>query len=384
VDCGLRWALGGRSRAKLEAVRDGLSEETGVDASSLPLKVGDGLDPTFLQSLAQITRVVCTTVGPYCRYGSPLVEACARAGTDYCDLTGEAHWMAQMIQRHEGAARESGARIIHNCGFDCIPSDLGTFFVQREMNERHGVAAPRIHLGVVGFAGGASGGSVASGIAMMEDAARDRSHLHVMREPYSLNPEGERHGPDERERLGARYDPIFGQWTAPFIMATLNTKVVRRTNALLDYPYGRDFRYREATLVGKGSLSAVKAAASAAAMGAGMGAMTIGPLRRLLARRLPPPGQGPSKAQQERGFFDLLLIAEHPSEPAKRLEARVTGDRDPGYGSTSKMLAESAVCLARDEIPERGGFWTPASGLGPPLLERLQKSAGLTFSVLKD
>ncbi|MEN8161595.1 MAG: saccharopine dehydrogenase, partial [Myxococcota bacterium] len=207
--------------------------------------------------------------------------------------------------------------------------------------------------------------------------------MRIMNDPYGLNPEGERQGPDSAEGFGVRFDDQFDQWTAPFVMAPLDTKVVRRTNALLGYPYGRDFCYGEATLMGKGGLAAAKAVATAVGTVATMGAMAIGPLRRLLASRLPQPGEGPSKEKRERGYFDLRLIADHPSDPGKQLRGRVTGDRDPGYGSTSKMLAESALCLARDEIEERGGFWTPASAMGVPLLERLQKSAGLTFEILE-
>jgi short subunit dehydrogenase-like uncharacterized protein len=377
----LRWALGGRNQAKLERVRDELAKQCGVDASTLPIVVGDSDDEVFLAELAARTKVICTTVGPYAKYGSKLVAACAAAGTHYCDLTGEVHWMQRMIESHEDAARASGARIVFNCGFDCIPSDLGVYFLQREMREREGVPCSHVQLRVKGFSGAASGGTIASMLGMMEEAEKDPSVMRAMNEPYSLNPKDLRSGPDSAESMAPRYDKDFEQWTAPFVMAGINTKVVRRSNALLDYAYGKNFRYDEAVLTGAGPTGFAKAAATAAGTVATMGAMAIGPLRRLVSGRLPQPGDGPTQEQREKGYFDLLLRGEHPSDPSKTLRGRVQGDRDPGYGSTSKMLAESALCLARDELSVGGGMWTPASAMGDPLLERLAKSAGVTFTL---
>jgi short subunit dehydrogenase-like uncharacterized protein len=381
VSGGLRWALGGRNAAKLASVRDELAREAGADAGALPILVGDGDDARFLGELARRTRVVCTTVGPYAKYGSKLVAACAEAGTDYCDLTGEIHWMQRMIAAHQGAAAASGARIVFCCGFDCIPADLGAFFLQREMRARHGVACARIQFRVAGFRGGASGGTVASMLNMQEEAARDPSVMTAMREPYSLNPPGEQRGPDGPERLGPRWDPDFRQWTAPFMMAGIDTKIVRRSNALLGWAYGREFRYDEAMLMGAGPLGFAKAWSTSAGSAAMMGALSAGPLRRAIAPRLPQPGDGPSKEVRERGYFEILLRGEHPSDAAKALRARIHGDRDPGYGSTSKMLGESAVCLAQDALPAAGGCWTPASAMGDALLARLPKNAGVDFTI---
>ncbi len=377
----LRWALAGRNGSKLESVRDAIAQETGTDASALPILVGDSDDEGFLAALADRTRVVCTTVGPYAKYGSKLVAACATRGTAYCDLTGEVHWMQRMIEAHEDAALESGARIVFNCGFDCIPSDLGAFFLQREMQQRHGVACSRIQFRVKGFSGGASGGTIASMLNMMEESERDPSVMRAMTEPYSLNPKDQRSGPDAAERVSPSYDENFGEWTAPFVMAGINTKVVRRTNALLDYAYGKDFGYDEAVLMGAGPGGFVKAAGTAAGTAAMMGGMSIGPLRRFASSRLPQPGDGPSKAQREKGYFDILLRGEHPTDASKTLRGRIRGDRDPGYGSTSKMLAESALCLARDEVSVGGGFWTPASAMGEALLVRLSENAGVSFTL---
>ena len=376
-----RWALGGRSRAKLESVRDAIALETGADASGLPIVLGDANDVVSMAALARRTRVVCSAVGPYALYGSKLVAACASAGTHYCDLTGEVFWMRRMIDAHQESAARSGARIVHTCGFDCIPADLGTFFVQREMKERHGVPAKHVKLRVVGFSGGGSGGTMASGLNMIEEASRNPEVRRVNDDPYGLNPQGMREGPDGPDTLAPEFDDDFDQWTGPFIMAAVDTRVVRRTNALLGYPYGRDFLYDEAMLMGRTLGGLAKAAGLATALGVGMGAMKLGPVRRLAARRMPAPGEGPSKEKREAGYWDLRLLAEHPDDRAKNVRARLTGDRDPGYGSTSKMLGESAVCLALDPLDCPGGFWTPASAMGEPLLARLQKSAGVTAEI---
>ncbi len=375
---GLRWAIGGRNQQKLERVRDELAEETGVDCDALPILVGDGDDGAFLQSLALRTKVVCTTVGPYAKYGSKLVEACASTGTDYCDLTGEVHWMARMIEAHADAAEASGARIVFTTGFDCIPSDLGVYFTQREMIAREGAPASQIELRVAVFNGGASGGTIASMLTMLEEAGEDPQVMRVMNEPYSLNPKDRQTGPDAAENLAPRYDEAFGQWVAPFVMAGINTKVVRRSNALLDFRYGRDFRYDEAMLMGSGPAGMATAGATAFGSAATMGVMSIGPLRRMISGQLPQPGDGPTREQQERGSFDLLLRA--TSADGVELRTRVRGDRDPGYGSTSKMLAESALCLARDELVAAGGMHTPASAMGDALLARMP-AAGVTFEV---
>ena len=375
---GLRWGLGGRNREKLEQTRAAIARETGLDASGIPLLVGDGQDAAFLDDLTRRTRVVCTTVGPYAKYGSKLVAACAANGTDYCDLTGEVHWMQEMIEAHQDAAVRSGARIVFTCGFDCIPSDLGAFFLQHEMQRRHGVRCARIELRVKGFSGGASGGTIASMLNMLEEAAEDPRVRRAMSEPYSLNPKGERSGPDGPESTAPRYDQHAGQWLAPFVMATINTKVVRRSNALLGFAYGRDFRYDEAMWMGAGPLGFAKAAGLSAASLAMQTTMSIAPLRRALSGSLPEPGDGPDRAKREAGYFDLRLRGE--SADGHVLHARVAGDRDPGYGSTSRMLGESAMCLARDELAVGGGLATPASVLGHAMLARMPR-AGVTFQI---
>ncbi len=378
ADGAFRWALGGRNRGKLEAVRDDL----GPAASQVPLVVGDNDDDSFLAELVSRTKVVCTTVGPYARYGSKLVAACVESGTHYCDLTGELQWIRRMIDQHSATAEKSGARIVHSCGFDCIPSDIGAFFLHQEMRKTHGVACRHIKYRVKGFRGGMSGGTVASMFEMMAEAGRDKRIRTLLADPYGLNPEGERNGPDGPDRIKPSYDDDFESWTGPFVMAALNTRVVRRSNALMDYSYGRDFGYDEAVLTGGGPAGLAKAAGVAAGLSGSMIAGAIGPVRKVLGRFVPQPGEGPSKELRESGYFDIELLAVHPQDRDKNLRARVYGDRDPGYGSTAKMLGESAACLALDDLVVGGGFWTTAAATGEPLLGRLNANAGVTFSIL--
>ncbi|MFK7898995.1 MAG: trans-acting enoyl reductase family protein [Myxococcota bacterium] len=378
LDAGLRWGIAGRSAEKLNRIKGELSKETGLDASAIPTWVGDSQDEAFLEELCGQTKVICSTVGPYAQYGSKLVATCVEKGISYCDLTGEVHWMKEMIETHQEAAEESGARIVFNCGFDCIPSDLGVYFLQKEMRARHDATCAEINLRVKGFSGAASGGTIASMLGMLEEAEGNPEVQRAMSAPYSLNPEGEQWGPDRAERSSPAFDADLQQWTAPFVMATINTKVVRRSNALLDYAYGEEFRYDEAMLTGRGPAGLAKAAAMSVGSGVMTAAMSLGPLRRFAADRVPQPGDGPSADEREAGYFDLRLRGR--SQDGIVLRARVRGDRDPGYGSTSRMLAESAVCLAQDDLEVEGGLWTPASAMGDALLERLPK-AGVTFEI---
>ena len=381
ADGDLRWAIGGRSREKLERLRTEIGDATGIGAADLPLVVGDSREPGGLDDLTKRTRVVCSTVGPYALYGTPLVEACVANGTHYCDLTGEVHWMQQMIETSQRDAVASGARLVFTCGFDCIPADVGTWFMHREMRDRHGVPCASVAFRVAGASGGASGGTIASVFAMMEAAAENPDVKRAMEEPYSLNPLGQRFGPDKAERTMPWFDDGFDQWVAPFTMATIDTKVVRRTNALLGHPYGEDFRYDEGVLCGAGPLGRAKATATGVGSMVGTAALSIGPLRRQLAGRVPQPGSGPSREKQEKGYFDIRFRGTHPTDDGIELWGRVRGDRDPGYGSTAKMLVESALALAEDELDVGGGFWTPASAMGDQLLARLPEHAGVTFSI---
>lgn len=370
----IRWALAGRSRDKLERVRDELSAME-PSAKELPLVVGDSQDRAAMDALARRTRVVCTTAGPYALYGSELLGACAEQGTDYCDLTGETHWVRKMIDAHHARAVETGARIVPSCGFDSIPSDLGVLLLHEHLAAR-GKRLAEVQYRVLRMKGGPSGGTIASGL---DTAARmlDPTVRRVLADPYGLNPEGVRGSAEERDSLRPRRDPETGRWLAPFFMAMVNTRVVRRTNALLDFPYGRDFRYDETVDVGAGLAGLTRAAATSTGLTLS-GLMALAPVRKLATRFLPAPGEGPSREQRENGSFEIALLGR--STEGERLRARVGARQDPGYGATSWMLAESALCLAEDELPRRGGLLTPASCMGMKLVERL-RAAHITFQV---
>ena len=374
----LRWAIAGRSENKLKAVRAGL----GAGAENLPLIVTDADDDAALEALCADTQVVASTVGPYALYGSKLVHACAETGTDYCDLSGEVQWIARMIAAHEDSARKTGARIVHSCGFDSIPSDFGTWFLQQRARERLGAPCARVKLRMRNARGGFSGGTAASLMNAMREAG-DPVARHLMTDPYSITPGDSGARPRQPEIRFFEYDDDARSWIAPFVMAAVDARVIHRTNALADNAYGTDFVYDEATLTGAG----VKGCATAVAMSAGiegfMLAAALPPSRWLLEKFvMPKPGKGPSPEAQEKGSFDLRLFG--IAKDGSVLRAKVTGDRDPGYGSTAKMLGEATACLALD-VPKTalsGGFWTPATALGDRLLARLTAHAGLTFEML--
>ena len=369
TDGNFKWAIAGRNPDKLAGL--GIPENRTL--------LADSNDKESMAQLVQKGRVVLTTVGPYARYGNTLVEACTKHGTHYCDLTGEVYWMRAMIESFNSMAKESGAKIVHTCGFDSIPSDLGAYFLQKAMIAKFGVPANHIKYRSVAFKGGVSGGTADSMIAMMEKAEEDPTVISIGEDPYALNFLGR--GPDSGDIATAFYDDDFEAWVAPFIMAQINTRVVRRTNELLDYRYGKDFRYDEGTLTSKGPGGFLGANAAALGFKAVNRLSAMKPTRSLLQRLIPKPGEGPSEEIITTGFFKIELLAKHPTDQTKNLKATVTGDQDPGYGSTAKMLAESALALAQDDLPVQGGFWTPASAMGDALLERLPNNAGVNFTL---
>lgn len=371
----LRWAMAGRNRAKLAAVRALIGAPV-----SLPLLTADARDARALADLVRQAKVVVTTVGPYQRHGEALITACAEAGTDYVDLCGEPLWMAQMIPRLQAPAAASGARIVFSCGFDSIPFDLGVVFLQAEAQRRFGLPLQRVHGRVRRMQGGVSGGTVASLMATLELTGRDSDQARLLADPFALTP-GFR-GPMQPEGDSARYDPLARSWTGPFVMATINTKNVHRTNALRGHPWGRDFAYDERMLLGDGTAGRRKAWLLAAASRVQGALLGFGPSRALLGRlALPQPGQGPSRAQREAGCYDLLFIGQ--TVDGRTLRASVQGDRDPGYGSTSRMIAEAALCLV-DDLPREataGGVWTPGAAMGLALVRRLEAHTGLRFQI---
>lgn len=378
---GLRWAIAGRSQAKLEELRDAL----GPAAGKLPIIVADAADDRALRSMCEGTRVVVSTVGPYALYGEPLVRACVETATDYCDLSGEPQWIRRMIDTYEAAARRSGARIVHCCGFDSIPFDLGVFFLQREARARFGKPCSRVKMRVKGMSGGMSGGTAASMMNAFKELAASPELRKQLANPYSLCPKGYGSKVRQPNVKFAEYDRDFGGWVAPFVMAALNVRIVHRTNALSRNAYGTDFRYDEAVFTGRGLRGRAFAAAIASGIGGLAVAASIGPLRSALQRFvLPSPGTGPSPKQQKHGYFDLRFLGQ--TDDGRVIRAKVTGQGDPGYGSTSKMLGQAAACLARDVPQSRvsGGFWTPATIFGDALVERLEKHSGMRFKVLED
>ena len=356
---GVRWAMGGRSAGKLAAVRD----EVGAPGDT-PLVVTDSADGASLQALIAQTRLVLTTVGPYQLYGNELVAACAAAGVDYVDLCGEPAWMRKMIDAHEAGAKTSGARIVFSCGFDSIPFDLGVLLLQNEMKARFGTTANRVRGRVRKMKGTFSGGTAASLKATMAAAMGDPAVMDLLRNPFSLTPGFE--GPRQPSGNKPMLEESLGVWVAPFVMAAINTRNVHRSNYLLQHAYGVDFVYDEMMITGAGEKG--QAFANAVAADKSLG-----------AEGGPQPGEGPSRAEREAGFYDLLFIGEDAA--GHSLRVGVKGDRDPGYGSTSKMIAESAVCLQQDAAATAGGIWTPGAAMGLPLMARLQKNAGLSFAV---
>lgn len=360
ADGGLRWAMGGRSLTKLQQVRD----EIGAPAST-QLITAKAEDPVALRALVSRTRVVLTTVGPYQFYGSDLVAACAETGTDYVDLCGEPTWMRHMIDAHEATARRTGARIAFSCGFDSIPFDLGVWAVQKAVKERFGRPAPRVKGRIKVLKGNFSSGTFASARASMSAAARDPRSLKLMLDPFALAPGF--NGPNQPKGVVPEYDPAVDAWVGPFAMAVINTKNVHRTNFLAGHPYGTEFRYDEMMVApGQGALG--KAAAEAMAR--------LNPMDSL---KESVRGEGPSKEEREAGcYYELAFVAEMPG--GERVTAMVRGDSDPGYGSTAKMAAESAICLVQD-VQGEGGIWTPAALMAEPLKKRLEQWAGLTFSI---
>ena len=377
---GVRIALAGRSPEKLSGVRDAL----GSRAATWPLVTADSSDPAAMAALAGSCRVVATTVGPYRAYGLPLVEACAAEGTDYVDLTGEVLFMRESIARHDAAARASGARIVHTCGFDSIPSDLGVLLLHQAAQADGAGELEATTLVVRAMKGGASGGTIASLKGQIDEVKADRSLTAIVQDPYALSPDraAEPELGAEKDLAGAERDDELGLWLGPFVMAGVNTRVVRRSNALQGWAYGRRLRYREAMAMGDGPLGRAKALGLAGGLGALQAGLGFGPARKALDRVLPDPGEGPGEEARRTGFFTIDIHAR--TSGGGRYVARIAAQGDPGYAATAVMLAESALCLVldRDRLPDRAGILTPATALALPLVERL-RAAGQTLEITR-
>lgn len=372
----LHWALAGRDLNRLAAVRDAL----GPGAEPPPLIEADATDPPTLAALARKARLVITTVGPYQRHGTALVEACADAGTDYVDLCGEPLWMADMIARLQPRAAASGARIVFSCGFDSIPFDLGVLFLQQALLERHGAPAREVRARVRVMKGGFSGGTAASLLQTLERIGREPALARVMADPFALTP-GFR-GPVQPEGESAAWDDWAGAWTGPFVMASINTKNVHRSHALRGHPWGTGFRYSERMLTGTGPEGERRARRLARQSAWQQRLLALGPVRSLAQHFvLPAPGEGPDAQARAAGRYEIGFTGE--TVAGQRLTVRVAGEGDPGYASTSRMIVEAARTLLLD-VPHSatpGGVWTPAAAMGLALVRRLQAQAGLRFEV---
>ena len=363
ADASLKWAMAGRSKEKLASVRDAI----GAPADT-PLIVADAGDPASLKAMVAQAKSVISTVGPYQFYGNELLAACVASGTDYFDLCGEPVWMRKMIDAYESTAKSTGARIVFSCGYDSLPFELGVFCAQEEAKKVFGAPAARVKGRVRAMKGTFSGGTAASMRAIFTAAANDPSLIALLRNPFVLTPgfEGPKQPPGNR--------PVFDQeldsWTAPFVMANINTRNVHRSNLLMGFPYGKDFIYDEMVLTGPGEQGEATAKR-----------ITSANTAEKMNSAGPKPGEGPSKEERENGYYDLLFVAIAPD--GRQARAVVKGDRDPGYGSTSKMISECAICLLRDTPDVAAGIWTPGAAMGHKLIKRLVDHAGLTFTLEK-
>lgn len=365
----LKWGIAGRNKEKASVIAERLN------ITKDRIFIADCNDLESLIKLTSKTKVICTTVGPYAKLGTNLIEACIKTNTNYCDITGETQWIRRMIDKYHSKAKENKIKIINSCGFDSIPSDMGVFYSQKNLFEKTGKYANKINMRVAGAKGGISGGTYNSLSNVLEEARVDKEVRKTLTNPYGLNPIDKQNGPDKVDLQKVIFDKISDSWIAPFVMAGINTKIVRRSHALIDFKYGSDFSYDEATLSGKGVLGQVK------------GYLSLIPIflatrkkgsfiKNIVDYVLPKSGEGPSEKTRISGYYNLRFYL---TQQDKIYLSKVIGDMDPGYGSTSKMLAESAVCLALDKTPETYGILTPSVALGDPLLKRLQENAGLTF-----
>ena len=379
------WAIAGRDKEKLEKLQSELSKTQNNEETDkkVDIIIANSDDDTSLDEMTKQTQVIISTVGPYLKYGEPLIKSCVNNGTDYVDLTGEAIFIKDMMDKYQAKAQQTGARIVNSCGFDSIPSDLGVYFTQQQAEAKFNQQCDVIHMRVKAAKGGLSGGTIASMATIFEEVGKDKARRKQVANPYLLNDDTDAPNVRQDNVSKPEYDSEHERWLAPFVMASINTRIVHRSNQLLGYEYGREFKYDEAMWMKDG----VKGQLSSYAMSAGLlgfaTAMMIKPSRELLSKHvLPKSGSGPSKSEQENGYFDIRFFGETSEKDS--ISTKVTGDKDPGYGSTSRMLAQSALCLAQDvtKAEVAGGFWTPASAMGNKLLTRLEDHAGLSFEVV--
>ena len=369
----LNWAIAGRDKKKLINVRDEIADK------NIPIIIADSFDEMSLTKMTQKTKVICSTVGPYSKYGSLLVKSCIKTNTHYCDLAGEAQWIRKIVDTYHQEAKNKKVKIVNSCGFDSIPSDMGVYFIHKNLPDVN-IKLDNISMRLSGFKGSLSGGTYASMNNIITEASKDSLIRKILTNPYGLNPEGQRSGPDKRDLNKVKYDEDSKSWIAPFMMAGINTKIVRRSNALSNYSYGKNFTYDESVMTGDGFKGRIKAIISVLPL-IFLSAKPGSLLKRIFNYFTPKPGQGPNENERENGYYSMRFYIRYNDK--SRALVRVTGDRDPGYGSTSKMLAESAICLSKDSLKDTYGIITPSIAMGDQILERLQAKAGLTFKFIE-
>jgi len=368
----IKWAIAGRNLDKLEKVRSQVADE------NIPIFIADSFDEESLLKFVKKTRVVCSTVGPYSLYGTKLVKLCVENNTNYCDITGEAHWIRTLIDDYHEEAKSKKIKIVNSCGFDSIPSDMGVYFIQNEIKKTYKNYANSIKMRVAGVRGGISGGTYGSINNLLKEAYSNKKIFRVLNNPYGLNPKNKMEGMDKKDLRKIIFDKESNSWIYPFIMAGINTKIVRRSHALTNFQYGKDFRYEEAMMSGKGISGLLKAILAVFPL-AMIGLNPNSLLKKIVNSYMPKPGEGPGPEKRKNGFYNLRFYV--TIDERRKAFAKVVGDNDPGYGSTSKMLAESALCLAFDKLPENYGVVTPSIAMGKQLLERLRNNAGLDFKI---
>ena len=369
----LNWTIAGRNEEKLLKLKNRLNINN-------PILIGNSNDKSSLEKICGKTKVICSTVGPYAIHGTELIHACVKMKTNYCDISGETQWIRKIIDTYHENAKSLKIKIVNSCGFDSIPSDMGVYFCQSRYYKENGEYANAINMRVAGTKGGFSGGTYNSLTNVIHEASVNKSVRKILNNPYGLNPVNEQSGPDKKDLRSVIYDKEAKSWIAPFVMAGINTKIVRRSNALFNHKYGKSFLYSEAVLVGDGVLGKI------------IGCLSLIPILMVIQKKgsiikrivdlfVPKAGQGPSKKQRENGFFNLKFYF---NSSRKKYLAKVTGDMDPGYGSTSKMLAECAICLALDDkLNKNYGVITPSVAFEEYILQRLQNNAGIKFSMKK-
>ena len=366
----IKWAIAGRNKEKLENVRSKVADK------NIPIFIADSFDEKSLSVIVKKSKVICSTVGPYSLYGSLLVELCVKHSTNYCDITGEAHWIRTIIDKFHKDAKKKKIKIVNSCGFDSIPSDMGVYFIQNQIKKAYESYAKSIKMRVAGIRGGISGGTYGSMNNLLKEAYADKSVFKVLNNPYGLNPRDKMEGLDKKDLRKIIFDNESKSWIYPFIMAGINTKIVRRSNALSNFQYGKEFTYEEATMAGKGISGFWKAILALFPL-AMIGINPNSFLKKIVNSFMPKPGEGPGIEKRKNGFYNLRFYI--TIDKKRKAFAKVIGDSDPGYGSTSKMLAESALSLAFDNLPGNYGVITPSFAMGDKLLNRLKENAGLSF-----